>query len=93
MKYETQKDQAYYGLEAIDTTNVYKSSKRSQNLENLQQFSQQFESLPLHDRCAEFAGKIRSQLTTRGTPIGSNDLLIVAVALAHDRGEAQRRSP
>ena len=66
----------YYG--------AYKSSKRSQNLEKLEQFFQQFESLPLDDLCAESAGKIRSQLTALGTPIGSNDLLIAAVALAHD---------
>jgi tRNA(fMet)-specific endonuclease VapC len=70
------KSELYYGAN--------KSSKRPQNLEKLEQFFQQFESLPFNDLCAKFAGEIRSQLTTLGIPIGSNDLLIAAVALAYD---------
>jgi tRNA(fMet)-specific endonuclease VapC len=40
--------------------------------------------LPFDDRCAEIAGRIRSDLRAKGTPIGGNDLLIAATALAHD---------
>lgn len=66
----------YYG--------AYKSSKRSQNLEKLEQFFQQFESLPLDDVSAQLAGQLRANLDASGTPIGSNDLLIGAIALSHN---------
>lgn len=66
----------YYG--------AYKSSKRSQNLEKLNQFFQQFESLTLDDTSAQLAGQIRASLDASGTPIGSNDLLIGAIALSHN---------
>ena len=35
------------------------------------------------DRAAEVYGRIRADLAARGTPIGANDLLIAAIALAH----------
>jgi tRNA(fMet)-specific endonuclease VapC len=66
----------YYG--------AYKSSKRSQNLEKLDQFFQQFESLTLDDTSAQLAGRIRANLDGLGTPIGPNDLLIGAIALTHN---------
>jgi len=53
-------------------------------LEKLVRFFQQFASLAFDDEAAKLAGQIRSQLTTSGTPIGPNDLLIAAIALAND---------
>jgi len=70
------KSELYYG--------AYKSSRRLQNLENLEQFFQQFESLTLDDTSARLAGQIRVSLDASGTPIGSNDLLIGAIALSQN---------
>jgi tRNA(fMet)-specific endonuclease VapC len=47
-------------------------------------FLDQFISLPFDDRSAEFYASIRATLATRGTPIGPNDLLIAAIARAHN---------
>lgn len=41
-------------------------------------------SLPFDDRCAEEAGLIRLDLERSGRPIAPNDLLIAAIARAHD---------
>ncbi len=46
-------------------------------------FLNQFVSLPFDDRAAEAYGQIRADLAARGMPIGANDLLIAAIALAH----------
>jgi tRNA(fMet)-specific endonuclease VapC len=46
-------------------------------------FLGQFVSLPFDDRAAEVYGEIRADLAVRGTPIGANDLLIAAIAVAH----------
>lgn len=43
-----------------------------------------FESLPFDDAAAEVYGRLRAELTHRDTPIGPNDLMIAAIALAHD---------
>jgi tRNA(fMet)-specific endonuclease VapC len=47
-------------------------------------FVEQFISLPFDDRCALIYGKLRAKLAKEGTPIGSNDLLITSIAVAHD---------
>ena len=54
------------------------------NLALLAEFFTAFESLPFDDRAAEHAGLVRAQLAAAGTPIGPNDLLIAATALAND---------
>ena len=41
-------------------------------------------SLPFDDACAEEYGALRATLAAAGRPIGPNDLLIAATALAHD---------
>jgi tRNA(fMet)-specific endonuclease VapC len=40
--------------------------------------------LPFDDAAAEAYGRLRAELARRGTPIGPNDLMIAAIALAHD---------
>jgi tRNA(fMet)-specific endonuclease VapC len=70
------KSELYYG--------AYKSTKRDRNLANLNRFFSQFISLPFDDNAAAIAGQIRAQLDVAGTPIGSNDLLIAAIALSND---------
>jgi tRNA(fMet)-specific endonuclease VapC len=54
-------------------------------------------SLPFDDRAAQMYGRIRAGLAAQGTPIGANDLLIAAIALAaglilvtHNTGEFSR---
>jgi tRNA(fMet)-specific endonuclease VapC len=70
------KSELYYG--------AYKSTRRERNLANLNRFFSQFISLPFDDNAASIAGQVRAQLDVTGTPIGSNDLLIAAIALSND---------
>ena len=46
-------------------------------------FASPFTSLPFDDSCADRYGQIRAQLEQASTPIGPNDLMIAAIALAH----------
>ena len=48
------------------------------------QFISPFEIVPFTQREAKIYGELREQLAKLGTPIGSNDMLIAAVALAHN---------
>ncbi len=43
-----------------------------------------FQSLPFDDAAAEIYSDIRADLTQKGTPIGPNDLMIAAIAIAND---------
>ena len=63
---------------------AYQSAKVAENVRLIERFCETFESTPFDDACAEQYGAIRAQLAKRGTPIGANDLLIAATALAHD---------
>jgi tRNA(fMet)-specific endonuclease VapC len=69
------KFELYYG--------VYSSSRTTENLENLQKFFGDFVSLPFDGKAADICGRLRAQLKALGTPIGSYDLQIAAIALAH----------
>lgn len=61
-----------------------KSQRVSANLQRLTQFFAPLASLPFDDRCAEEYAQIRTDLTAQGKIIGPNDMLIAAVARAHD---------
>lgn len=61
-----------------------KSSNPERALAQQLEFLNRFVSLPFNDTSAMIYGRIRAQLTASGTPIGSNDLLIAAIALAND---------
>ncbi len=63
---------------------AYRSTRREANLALLEKLFGQFASLPFDDLAAEHYGQIRADLTARGTPIGPNDLMIAAIARAHD---------
>ncbi len=60
------------------------SHQVERNLERLAAFFAPFLSLPFDDRCAEHYGRIRADLALRGTPIGSADLCIAAIAYSND---------
>jgi tRNA(fMet)-specific endonuclease VapC len=54
------------------------------NLNRLLGFFEPFGSLPFDDHAAEYYGTVRVQLRREGRPIGANDLMIAAIALAND---------
>ena len=60
------------------------SGRVESNLGRLQRFFEPFESIPFDDRAAAFYGILRTQLSREGRPIGSNDMMIAAIALATD---------
>jgi tRNA(fMet)-specific endonuclease VapC len=61
---------------------AYKSSRTAANLALLARVSAQYASLPFDDVAADHYGQIRVGLARAGTPIGPNDLMIAAIALA-----------
>ena len=67
---------------------LFYGAKRSNNPEKALQvqrlFLNQFVSFAFDDQCSEIYGEIRADLARRGTPIGSNDLLIASIALANN---------
>lgn len=81
-------DPASLRLSSITKAELYHGARHSQNVAAnlllLDVFFQPFLSLPFDDRCAEHYGAIRADLAASGQPIGPNDLLIAATALAHD---------
>lgn len=60
-----------------------KSERIATNQALLRDFFMQLNSLPFDDNVIEHYGEIRAILTKAGTPIGANDLLIAAIAKAH----------
>jgi len=60
------------------------SQRMDANLQRLSLFFAPFKSLPFDDRCADEYGLIRSDLKAQGKLIGPNDMLIAAVARAHN---------
>ena len=61
-----------------------RSARPADNLRLLAKFFAPLVCLPFDDLCAERYGHIRSELERAGTPIGPNDLMIAATAVAHD---------
>jgi len=56
---------------------------QANNRLRVQQLRQQFVSISFDDSAAEEYGKARAHLANLGTPIGPNDLMIAAIALAN----------
>jgi tRNA(fMet)-specific endonuclease VapC len=54
------------------------------NLRLLKTFFAPLQSLPFDDECAEKYGQIHADLLSQGKPIGPNDTMIAATALAHN---------
>jgi tRNA(fMet)-specific endonuclease VapC len=74
--YSVVKAELFYG--------AMRSTNPTRTLEKQQGFLNRFTSLPFDDAAALMFGQIRSQLDQRGTPIGSYDLQIAAIALTHN---------
>ena len=66
-----------YGAERAATAH------RANNRMRVEQLRQRFVSVPFDDSAAEEYGKVRAHRTGLGTPIGPNDLMIAAIALAN----------
>lgn len=62
---------------------AYKSQRTEATLQAQDTLLGQLRSLPFDDAAAEVYGQIRVALERAGTPIGANDLLIAAIALAN----------
>ena len=60
------------------------SARVAENLRVLERFFAPFVCLPFDDPCAEQCALVREELARRGEQIGPNDLLIAAVARAHE---------
>ncbi len=60
-----------------------RSANQGANLALIARLRQKLSSLPFDDRAAEVYGDVREHLAILGTPIGSNDLMIAAIALAN----------
>jgi len=63
---------------------AYRSAKVERNLERLVKFVTRFTVLPFDEAAAQKAGQVQAKLKTLGTPIGSYDLQIAAIALVYD---------
>jgi predicted nucleic acid-binding protein len=59
-----------------------KSQRVDANLTKLGEFFAAMESAAFDDVAAEHYGRLRAQLEAAGTPIGANDMMIAAIALA-----------
>lgn len=63
---------------------VENSARVEENLDRLERFLLPLEVVPFDAEAGRHYGRIRSELKRLGCPIGSNDLLIAAHALALD---------
>jgi tRNA(fMet)-specific endonuclease VapC len=61
-----------------------KSRRTAEVLANVEHLLGPLASLPFDDRAADHYGVLRADLERAGTPIGSNDLMIAAIARVHD---------
>lgn len=60
-----------------------KSQQKKRNLERLSIFLEPYQRLPFSGDAAQHYADIRTDLESRGHPIGPNDLIIAATARAH----------
>nr|WP_281721332.1 type II toxin-antitoxin system VapC family toxin [Nitrosomonas nitrosa] len=81
-------DDSEIAISTIVQAEMYAGSAKSQtpqrSREVQEEFFQRFVTIPFDRQAARIYGDIRGQLETQGTPIGGNDLLIAATAIAHD---------
>jgi len=61
-----------------------KSANPERNLKRISLFFNRFVSFPFDDKTSEVYGQIRANLEKADTPIGPNDMLIAAIALANN---------
>lgn len=62
---------------------AHKGTRTAANLSLIARLTARFTSVPFDDAAAAIYGQIRAALARAGTPIGPNDLMIAAIALAN----------
>lgn len=81
-------DDSEIAISTIVQAEMYAGSAKSQtpqrSREIQEEFFRRFVTIPFDTQAARIYGDIRGHLETQGTPIGGNDLLIAATAIAHD---------
>ncbi len=60
-----------------------KSQHPHASLNKVENFCAHFQSLPFDDKAAVYYGKIRSELSAIGKPIGANDLMIIMTVITN----------
>lgn len=65
-------------------TGSMKSHNSARTRADQEMFLAPYTSLPFDDAAADLYGSIRANLERQGTPIGPNDILIAAIALANN---------
>ncbi len=63
---------------------AFRSADPARSRSVFEDFFGHYESLPFDDNAAFQYGILRARLSAAGTPIGPNDLLIAAIALANN---------
>ena len=61
-----------------------RSKDVAKSIAEVRAFCAGFPSVPFNDSAADAYARIRADLSAKGTPIGPNDLMIAAIALAND---------
>jgi predicted nucleic acid-binding protein len=64
---------------------AYKAKKRDLEIRRVKEFLSRMELLELSTQACERFGRVRSELESAGTPIGDFDIMIAAIALAHNQ--------
>mgnify|MGYP006302265141 FL=1 len=62
---------------------AFKSQRRAETLENVEDFLKPFEVVPFNDEATYAYAEIRSEIEKSGQLIGPNDTLIAAIARCH----------
>jgi tRNA(fMet)-specific endonuclease VapC len=62
---------------------AWRSAQRQRVMDQVEELFGQLPSLPFDDTAAEVCGRVRAELASQGRPIGPNDVMIAAIALAH----------
>jgi tRNA(fMet)-specific endonuclease VapC len=75
-------------VSAVTKAEMFYGSAKSQMPEisrtKQERFLSRFVSLPFDDKAADMYGSMRAELERIATPIGSYDMMIASLALAHD---------
>jgi tRNA(fMet)-specific endonuclease VapC len=64
---------------------AYKAKKRDLEIRRVKEFLSRMELLEFSTQACERFGRVRSELESTGTPIGDFDIMIAAIALAHNQ--------
>jgi len=64
---------------------AYKTKKRESEIRRVKEFLSRMELLEFSTQACERFGRVRNELDSAGTPIGDFDIMIAAIALAHDQ--------